>query len=93
MSHLVGLFTNHIKIINSISDLKDATGDSITSFDGLDALGVNNLSSPFKEPIHLNMGNIMKVLAYFPKIANDDDNAQIFKVISSKELVALLSSF
>jgi hypothetical protein len=39
------------------------------------------------------MGNIMKVLSFFPRMVNDDENAQLFKEISSEELVVVMSSF
>jgi hypothetical protein len=56
-------------------------------------LGVKHFSYIFKEPERANIGEILKVISYFPRMLEDEDNEELFKEVSREELSKFLSSF
>jgi hypothetical protein len=45
-------------------------------------LGVKHFPYIFKEPERENIGEILKVVSYFPKMVEDEDNEELFNEVS-----------
>eukprot|EP01018_Ginkgo_biloba_P002298 Gb_28324 [translate_table: standard] len=64
-------------------------GNKVRGFQDLAAFGVQHFSDIFKEPDRSNIGEIIKVATYFPRMVSDKDNAYLFRVVTKEELVVL----
>lgn len=46
-----------------------------------------------KETKRANIEEILKVVSYFPKMVNDEENERLFRIITKEELLFVLNSF
>jgi hypothetical protein len=56
-------------------------------------LGVKHLSEIFKELGRDNIGEIWKVVSYFSRMVEEEDNAEMFREVSKEEELSVLHSF
>lgn len=47
----------------------------------------------YREPRHSKVAKMLKILSYFPRLAEDDDNRDFYKEISWEKLFATISCF
>ncbi|KAH9294276.1 hypothetical protein KI387_040518, partial [Taxus chinensis] len=86
-------FANHRKSCNTIWELKTTEGEAVRKFKDLASLGLQHFSNIFKEPETPNIVEIVKVASYFPKFVSEEDNQQLYEVVSQDELSTVLTSF
>ena len=72
-------FSIYRKQNNTIWDLVDKQGNVVLGFQELLGIGVFHFSQLSKEPLHTNMGDIMKIISFFPRLVKDEDNMHIFQ--------------
>jgi hypothetical protein len=73
--------------------LCDAEGTKVRGFSDLASLGVKHFQILFQAQAHHNMDVVLRLLLYFPKLVDEEDNREIYSEISKKELQAVISSF
>jgi len=56
-------------------------------------LGVQYFSDAFKEPKRANIREIIRVVDYFPRMVDEEDNENMYKTILMEELLVVLNTF
>ena len=56
-------------------------------------LGVDHFLNLFNESKHVNMGKILKLISFFPRLIDEEENHDLYKEVTKSELLAIMSSF
>eukprot|EP01018_Ginkgo_biloba_P020451 Gb_39782 [translate_table: standard] len=73
--------------------MTNSYGIKVRKFKDLAELGVLHFKRIFEESVGANIVEIPKVLSYFPRMENEEDNARVFREVSKEELFHILSTF
>jgi hypothetical protein len=92
-THYFHKFSNFRKSKKTIWELKDHDGNSVKGFKGPIKLGVQHFQHIYKEPVKENIGEIMKVVSYFPRMIEEEKNKSLFRVATKEELRRVLHTF
>lgn len=84
---------NHRRNINTIWEMSNSQGTKVRRFKELAELGVQYFNWIFEGPIRANIGEILKVVAFFPSFVNEEDNERVFRVVPKEELYHVLTNF
>ena len=68
-------------------------GVVVRNFKNLAYLGVKHFGNICKEPTWVNIAYIIKLASYFPQMVREEDNNDIYEVVSKDELLSILSTF
>lgn len=61
-------------------------------FQGLTKLGIKHFSNIFKDLVKSNLGETLKVIPSFPRMVEEEENEEFFKVVTKEELLMVLYS-
>lgn len=86
-------FANGRKIINTIWELKNIQGQSVTSQPNLARLATEHFRGIYKAPMEANILEIMRVAELFPRFIDQDDTEELQKEVTMEELEATLKWF
>jgi hypothetical protein len=64
-----------------------------SGFHDLENMGVHHFKEIFKEPDRENLGEILKVVSYFPIFVNEEENNILYRPVTKEELMFVLSTF
>jgi hypothetical protein len=59
----------------------------------LAALGVNHFKSLFEDPVEANIGEILNVCSFFPRLITKEKNERFYRSVTKDELYNVLSTF
>eukprot|EP01018_Ginkgo_biloba_P032610 Gb_14068 [translate_table: standard] len=76
----------------TIWELTGREGNKVRGFKDLAAFAVQHFNELFKEPDRINIGEIIKVVTYFPRMVGNEDNAILFREITKEELLVVLNA-
>jgi hypothetical protein len=54
---------------------------------------VDHFNNLFKEPPQVKMEEVLKLISFFPRMIEEEDNRDLFHEISKEELLAIIYSF
>jgi hypothetical protein len=86
-------FANYRRNYNTIWELRDANGVSIAGFKELATLGVKHFQGLFKENAQVKMGEMLQMIALFPRMIEEEDVKDLFHEVSKEELQVIIASF
>jgi hypothetical protein len=67
---------------NTNWELSNREGEKVQGFQELAELGVQYFNDIFREPERENIGEIIRVVAYFPRMVDEEDNENLYKAVS-----------
>ena len=81
------------KMVSTIWSLKDPTGRSVTSFEGMAQLGTRNFHNLFKTNGRVSIEAIMHLALFFLRFVDKEDNSALMDEVVEDELKEVLHSF
>lgn len=86
-------FANGRKAINTIWELRDQQGHTITNQQNLARLATEHFSGIYKAPGNVNILEIMRVAELFPRYVDQENSEELLKEVTMDELEATLKWF
>jgi len=86
-------FANGRKTINTIWELQDEQGQTISSQKNLARLATEHFRGIYKSPRDVNIMEIMRVVEYFPRFVLQEDLEDLLKEVTMEELEATIKWF
>ena len=69
------------RMVNTIWELENFDGDKISSFAGLEDLGINHFENLFKAQRESSIAEIVRVAGFFPRYVMEEDNRMLMEEI------------
>jgi hypothetical protein len=73
--------------------LNDINGNKVHGFSKLASPGVGHFKEIFREPDEVKIGEILKLISFFPRLIEEEDNLALYSVVTKDELIVVISSF
>ena len=86
-------FANHRKRINTIWEMPINEGRKVRTFQGLAEIGVAHFEQLYRDIEKVNIVKILKVVSYFTRLVQEEDNVRLYGQVTKEELLAVLNSF
>ena len=70
------------KFTNSIWELSSAEGEQVSSFDGLEELGVRHFGELFMAQPGASIAEVLRVAQLFPRFVGEEDNRLLMEEVT-----------
>jgi hypothetical protein len=86
-------FSKGQKASNTIWNMKDPEGRTLSTFPELAELGKNHFKTLYKADQRENIAKIVKLALYYPSFVNEQNNRDLYSEVSASELKETIGSF